>query len=250
MGKGKKPSLRRAKFAAAALLVASASACSVSVRAQDAGLWDQVVRKYARADGFAYADLKSDKTLRAKHRRFVKQLETMPEAAPLSMWLNAYNALVVKAVLEQYPIESVKDVAGFFDKKKHRVAGADRTLDDIENKVIRPRFKDATVHMALNCAARGCPKLHARAFREGSLRQTLDQLAREGVANRTHVRVENGKLLVSELFFWFASDFERDAGSVQEWLHRYDTSGRLSGIASDAPLGRIPYDWALNRLPD
>ena len=50
-----------------------------------------------------------------------------------AFWINAYNLLVINSVVRNSPIESPKDVAGFFDTRKHRAAGGQLTLNDIEN---------------------------------------------------------------------------------------------------------------------
>ena len=213
--------------------------------ALDSGPWDEVLRAHARRGGVDYEALKNDAAAMESLARFVSAVASMNESEPLSSWLNAYNALVVKSVVDHYPIRSVKDVDGFFDRIEHRVAGRSRTLDDIENRIIRPRFEDARVHVALNCGAVSCPPLHPRAFRQATVDRTLDRLARAWVRSARHVRVEDGTAAVNELFFWFAEDFERDAGSVRAWIARYGED-RLAGVPAGADLARIPYRWVLN----
>jgi len=235
--------LRRfASIAAIALAVALLVPSSAS--ALDSGPWDEVLRAHARRGGVDYAALKADAAAMAKLDAFLADVATMPESSNLADWLNAYNAIVVKSVIDAYPLRSVRSVDGFFDSKRHRVAGARRTLDDIENRIVRPRFRDARVHFALNCAAKSCPALHGRAFRQGSLERTLDRLVQRGVANRRHVRVADGELKVSEIFHWFSEDFERDGGSIRGWLESKGVD--LSSVPASAEVGRITYDWRLN----
>lgn len=212
--------------------------------ALDSGPWDEVLQAHARRGGVDYAALKADAAAMAKLDAFLASVATMPESSGLADWLNAYNAIVVKSVIDNYPLRTVRDVDGFFDSKRHRVAGARRTLDDIENRIVRPRFRDARVHFALNCAAKSCPALHGRAFRQGSLERTLDRLVERAVANRRHVRVSDGEVKVSEIFHWFHEDFERDGGSIRGWLERKGVD--LSSVPASAEVGRITYDWRLN----
>lgn len=227
--------------------VALLSLAAAPARALDASPWERVLVAHARGGGMDYDALAADARARADLDRFLASAATMPESEPLSSWLNVYNALVVKSVLAHRPIASVQRVPGFFDRERHRVAGRDRTLDELENQIVRPRFHDARVHFALNCGADSCPALHGHAFVESTLSATLDRLAKNAVASDTHVRVTNGRVEVSEIFFWFQADFERDAGSVLAWLRRYDERRRLAGVANGAALGRIPYRWALNQ---
>jgi hypothetical protein len=212
----------------------------------DTAPWERVLSLHAKADGFDYAGLRADEAGMADLARFVESVGAMDPEEPLASWLNAYNALVIHAIVTRPPVPSVRGVDGFFDTLRYRVAGRRRTLDDVENRVIRPRFRDARIHFALNCGARGCPVLHRHAFTTATLDATLDRLCRRALASQRHARIRDGVVHVSELFFWFAADFERDAGSVVAWLARYGGE-RLAALSADARLERIPYDWRLNQ---
>lgn len=217
---------------------------ATATAALDPAPLDAVLRKHVRNGRVDYRALKADADARAKLDAFLDAAAKMPESAPLASWLNVYNALVIQLVLERYPIGSVMDVPGFFEKLKRTVAGKPRSLDEIEHGVIRKRFADARVHMALNCGAVACPPLLARAFRDADLDQNLDALARAAVADPLHVKRQGGKLRVSALFFWFAEDFERDAGSVLGWIKRYGPPA-LAGLPDDTELVQREYDWKL-----
>jgi hypothetical protein len=193
-----------------------------------------------------YRALAADPAARAELRTFLDAVGTMREDEPLPAWLDAYNALVVAAVLERMPLESVMSVPGFFDRVTHRVAGRPRTLDEIEHRIIRERFRDARVHAALVCAARSCPALHGRAFGAAPLDPTLDRLAREWLASERHLVVEGSRIRASAILTWYRADFERDAGSVLAWIRRHAPE-RVQGVADGTPVGELPYDWALNQ---
>lgn len=217
--------------------------------AHDHAAYQRVLTAHANAGGMDYAALAADASARGDLDRYVASLATMPDASGLADWLNAYNAIVIQRVVRHWPIASVRDVPGFFDRTTVAVAGRERTLDDLENHVVRERFRDARVHVALNCGAVSCPPLPSRAFEQSSLSATLDRLARAAVANDTFVRVEGTRVSVSEIFFWFEADFRRDAGSTLAWLKRFDTRHRLDALPSGTTLERIPYRWAVNHRP-
>lgn len=206
---------------------------------------DKVLRAHVRGGRVDYAALKADKRAQKLLDAFLAAAATMPEGAPLSAWLNVYNAIVIKLVLERYPIASVMDVPDFFKALKVRVAGKPRSLDAIEHQVIRPRFKDARVHFALNCGAVSCPELHGRAFVEATLDANLDALARKAVNDSTHVALRDGKLLLSAIFFWFEEDFVREAGSVVAWIKRFGGQ-RYAQLPADTPRVKRDYDWSLS----
>lgn len=218
--------------------------------ALDVEPWDRVLRAHARGGGFDYAGLAADPRARADLDRFLASVAAMPEDEPLASWLNAYDAIVVSEIARRWPLASVRDVPGFFDRVTHRVAGRDRTLDDIEHRVIRARFPDARVHAALVCGARSCPALHPRALRERDLDATLDRLARAWLAEGAHLRVEGAgpggaRVRASAIFAWYRADFERDAGSVLGWIRRYAPQ-RLEGVPADAQVAELSYDWRVN----
>ncbi len=209
--------------------------------------YDQVLARYAKPSGFDYAGLAKDSTAKRKLAAYLKSAESMPEAAPLADWLNTYNALVVSSVLAKLPLASVMDDKGFFKSSRHQVAGQARTLDQIENEIVRPRFHDARVHFALNCAARSCPTLHGRAFRTQSLEATLDALTRAALKDPRHLRFTVKALELSALLFWFETDFVRDAGSVRAFVRKYVDAAVASHISDDLPITQLTYDWSLNR---
>jgi hypothetical protein len=217
-----------------------------TARAWEHASYQTVLNAHANRGGLDYAALRTNEISRSALNRFVESLDAMPDSAPLADWLNAYNAIVIKSVVERWPMSSVRDTPTFFTAARVRVAGRSMSLDTMENEIIRGRFNDARVHFALNCAAVSCPPLPPHAFEQSTLSATLDRLARAAVANDAFVRVEGRRVLVSELFFWFEADFRRDAGSVIAWLKRFDAGHRLDGVSSSVTLERIPYSWAVN----
>ena len=88
----------------------------------------------------------------------------------LSFYSNAYNLTVIKAVVLNYPLNSPQEVMGFFETQKHLIADRYMTLNQLENEIIRPQFKDPRIHFALNCAAQGCPPLFNEAFEPFSVK--------------------------------------------------------------------------------
>lgn len=210
-----------------------------------AGDWDAVLRTYARGGLFDYAAFSADPEAKARLARFIRSAANMRPEAGLASWLNVYNAVVVHDASERLPLSSVRDHDDFFSGARHRIAGQLRSLDAIENRLIRPRFKDARVHAALNCGARGCPPLHPRAFRAAHLGATLNRLAAGFIASRVHVH--RGELRVSKIFEWYRADFEASAGSLIAWIKRFDRRHRLDTLPPTAPIRFATYDWRLNQ---
>ncbi len=216
----------------------------------DSAPFNAVLMKHLKRGRIDYAGLHADTSATARLQGYVEAIAGMPENEPLSSWINTYNALVVHAVLERYPLASVKDAEGgdfrFFREIYYTVAGKKRSLDDIENGVIRPRFEDARIHVALNCGALSCPPLPPKAFEEATLDADLDQLAEVTVNDGHHLYIKDEKLVVNEIFKWFEPDFARDRGSLLKWIQAYSEDPAIDGLAADVAIEVYPYDWALS----
>ena len=173
-------------------------------------------------------------------------LEGLNRQGKLAFYLNAYNALVIKSVIHRMPLASVKGIKGFFDGARHKVAGKSLTLNDLENKIIRPRFKEPRIHFALVCAARSCPPLMSRAFTAKSVNRDLERLTRRFLNASTGVVIKDGKVAASQLFSWYAEDFVKAAGSVAAYLAKYRPGDAEALGAKGLKIAFLEYDWKLN----
>jgi len=175
-----------------------------------------------------------------------------PREAALAYWINLYNAATLNLVLQNYPVKSIKDIGGFmkspWSRKVARVAGKELTLDDIEHKIIRPRFKDARIHFALNCAAIGCPPLSNRAFAAETLEQQLEAACYAALNDPRWVEVTGREIRVSKIFDWYRKDFEEYSGSLREFIARYREKDRETILDETRKLTFKDYDWSLNKV--
>jgi hypothetical protein len=163
--------------------------------------------------------------------------------AKLAFYINAYNALVVQAILDQLPTSSVMKVDGFFKKTKYVVAGKKLTLDALENKIIRPKFKEPRIHFVLVCGAKSCPRLRRHAMTAKNLNRQLKKAAQEFVPKAT--QIEGDKVTTSQLFNWFKDDFVAAKGSVGAYLAEY-LPEHAETLKSTGSIAFSHYDWALN----
>jgi len=159
-----------------------------------------------------------------------------------AFYINAYNLLVIKGIIEKYPISSPMKIAGFFDAKKYTVAGEKLTLNDLEKKKLLKTTEDARLHFVLVCAAMSCPKIVNFAYRPGDLNKILNQRTTTAINDPGFIRVEAKKVLVSEIFNWYRGDFIKDSNSILDYLNQY----RNSTLNTDLKLGYYEYDWSLN----
>lgn len=160
----------------------------------------------------------------------------------MAFYINAYNLLTIQTIVEAYPVAGPLDIKGCFDAKKHSVAGVTITLNELENKYLRP---DARVHFCLVCAAKGCPKLQSNAFKPETVQEQMDAATKKALNDPQFLRADyaNKTVMVSKIFDWYKDDFIAQSGSVIAFINTYkDTK-----ISANSTLQYYDYDWSLNK---
>jgi len=216
--------------------------------------FDAVLRAYVNDGVVDYASIE-------KEGRFFRYIDFLGSANPdefaasaerLAFWINAYNALAIKGVLEGGSPSSLFGRIGYFKLSKHLLAGRDLSLYDLEHDIIIP-FEEPRVHFAIVCASQSCPKLRSEAYVASRLDEQLNESARAFINDVGRNRFEIGakKAKVSKIFDWFEEDFVRQSGSVQRFLSNYlddkEIAEQLSREAFRIEYQR--YDWGLNGIP-
>ena len=173
----------------------------------------------------------------------------------MALWINLYNALVIRQVLARFPLASIRPtIAGlpnwpaflaFFSRPVISVQGQPLSLDQIEHGLLRPRFGDPRLHFALVCAARGCPLLRPEAYCAERIAAQLEEDARRFLPNPLKLRFDPAcrTLYCSRIFQWYRRDFLAVAPSIAAYVgrHRSDLD-----LPADVRIAYLPYDWALN----
>ena len=120
-----------------------------------------------------------------------------------------------------------------------RVKLGDKTysLNQIENDIIRPRFKESRIHFAVNCAAKGCPPLRNEAYHPERLDRQLAEQTKRFMNDGRYTRVEGKTLTVSKIFDWYGKDF----ADVKAFV------GKYRDVPAGATLAFDDYDWSLNK---
>ncbi len=236
-------------FALSILLFAPASWASDVVSTNS---WNTLLHKYVNHHGRVdYAAWHKNKKDMARLDAYLAKVAKADPAkastkARLAFYIDAYNATVIDSILTKWPVKSVMKVDGFFKKAKHTIAGQTITLDDLENKIIRAKFKEPRVHFVLVCGAKSCPRLRRKALTEKNLDKTLDAAVREFVAHASSV--SGHTVTTSQIFNWFGADFKKNAGSVPAFMAKYAKGKTKKALSSGkAELKFSHYDWALNK---
>ncbi len=225
--------------------------------------WAMFLKKYLVVDaaGVNLVDYGAvtavDRTLLAD---FIQEMAETPVSRlrreeQKAYWINLYNALTLKVILDHYPVDSIRDIdisPGFFSdgpwgKKLLSIEGREVSLNDIEHRILRPVFKDNRIHYALNCASIGCPQLQPVPFTAQNMNALLNQAGREFVNDPRGVKIESGRLIVSSIYTWFEQDFGKNEQEVITHVRSFADKGLDRQLENFDSIDRDQYDWNLNR---
>ena len=209
--------------------------------------WNNLAKKYVTATGKVnYKGMKAEiNTISTylKHLQHTAPKGDWSKNEKLAYWINLYNASTVYLIASNYPTSSITKLNGGKPWDKKFVKSGDKTysLNDIENNIVRPRFKDPRIHAALNCAAVSCPKMMNEAFLPSKLSAQLDKQAKAWINDSGRNKLTNNKVNVSQIFDWYKVDFKA-GGGVVAFINKYATTK----VSNSAKISYLEYNWALN----
>jgi hypothetical protein len=240
----------------------------------DHGVFTRVLERVVQIPRVDYALLKEE---RAGLDRYVDALSATDPGAleaasreeQLAFWINAYNACMLRLVVDHYPIEaggvglfgavrnrvagypdnSVWQIRDVFSRNHCPVAGRDRSQDEIEHEIIRPRFEEPRIHFAVNCAALSCPVLWPDAYTADALEDQLDRAVRHLIRNPDHFLLEGtspATLTLNKVLDWYAEDFNGTEGLKTFFADYLQGSARERVLAPTTQVRFFEYDWTLN----
>ncbi len=194
-----------------------------------------------------YQVLKENGKLEAAYRQLssfpVKNLSNKEE---LAFYINTYNILALKMVIDHWPLDGIKDVGNLLSpvwgKPAGSIDGKTVSLDDIENKILRP-MGEPRIHFAIVCASVSCPDLRNTPYTASKLNAQLDEQVQKFLANTDKgLRISKDSIQTSRIFDWFRKDF-KPAGGVEAFIRRYRADLPELPLKND-----INYDWDVNGI--
>lgn len=239
-----------------------------SVKQVDHGAWQDILTAYLRVHSsginkFDYASLKAnakDTSKLAKYLDYLQELDprTCSRAEQKAYWINFYNALTVKVVVDAFPVDSIRNICGDraagsecsgpWNEVRARVVGQGLTLDNIENDILRPIWKDNLIHYGLSCASYSCPDLIGTAFTAKNTKALLDTGARKYVNDKRGVDfMEDDFIIISSIYDWYVEDFGNNKQGVIKHLARYADKELAERLKNFNGAVDYEYDWRLNR---
>ncbi len=221
--------------------------------------WDKILTDYTRpaADGVNRVDYNGIKTKAAGElKAYLTALQSIQISEyardeQFAYWVNLYNAATVQVIVDNYPLESIRDIGllgqGPWKDKFLTVQGKKLSLDDIEHGILRPIWKDVRIHYAVNCASIGCPNLALKAYRAATLEPMLEDAARAYINHSRGFTTVKGKLVASNIFEWYQSDWGTET-DVLAHARKYATPQTAAALKDAVAIDSYDYDWRLNDI--
>ncbi|BAO76045.1 DUF547 domain-containing protein [Winogradskyella sp. PG-2] len=221
-----------------------------SVSAQDLDTFfsktNTFLGEYVKNGKVAYSKINEDQSTLNELLKIADgiSVETSDAKNYQAFWINVYNISVIKGIIDNYPTKSPLDNSGFFDKTTYNLGGKKITLNDIEHKLLRAKFKDARFHFVLVCGAIGCPPLISNAYLPGTLETQLETQTKLAL-NGSFLKVNTKKKRVqaSEIMKWYKEDFTMNGMSEIDFINIY----RTEKISEKFKLSYFSYNWSVNK---
>jgi len=240
-------------------IITTLQSCKVKDYASDSkpidhGMWDKLTKKHVTQEG--YVDYEGFIADSVQVKEYLALLgnnhpndEFWSRDERLAYWINAYNAFTVKLIMDNYPLESIKDIKNgipfvntVWDIQFIEIEERTYDLNNIEHGIIRPKFEEPRIHFAVNCASVSCPRLRNEAYTAEKLDDQLTDQAETFLADESKNKISADKLQLSKLFTWYGGDFTKDGQEVVDYVRKYTDQN----INDDAEIEYIDYDWKLN----
>lgn len=231
------------------------SLCMQNGHAQNSNhkLWNELLSKHVSETGwvnyrgFTFDSLKLNIYLNLLSKR--PPQTNWKKEDKIAYWINAYNAFTIQLMIRNPGIQSIREIGGNFpfvnstwDIKFITLGGIQFDLNEIEHGILRRKFKDPRIHMALVCASVSCPALLNQAFTALRLGEQLDLCAKKFLADTSRNIISLEQLRLSRIFEWYFRDFNGKKGIIS-FIQTY---GPVKNLDPKRKIDYLDYDWSLN----
>lgn len=235
---------------------------------------DNLHKEFTKVLGLNVKNGKVDYKNLCADKRFESYLQLLSSTDPslfksdiekLAFWINAYNAFTLKIVCDNYPVESIVDIGSgglvvghvlgttVWDDEFITINKKKYSLNDIEHKIIREKFKEPRIHFALVCASISCPPLRNEAFTADNLNEQLNNQAKNFLNDNSKniFDLKNRRAKISKVLDWYGDDFAANDEELLKYLSKYlpqKVSDDLKNHTEKWKIDYLDYDWNLNEL--
>lgn len=244
----------------AEVYVGRRSAGTVSLQDIDHSAWHRLLQTWVDDDGFVdYRGWHADSSSRQALKEYLVHLSagTTESAtsteAKLAFWINAYNAVTIHGILQEYPTTSIRNhtprLVGYNIWKHLQlyVDGTPYSLNQIEHQILR-KMGEPQIHFAIVCASISCPRLLNEAYTPNHVRVQLDRNSEDFFRRRRNFDYSDGRFRLSAILDWFGKDFGSTKAerlqAIAEWLPTDEA--RQAAASGQGEISYLDYNWKLN----
>lgn len=178
----------------------------------------------------------------------------------LAFWINVYNAYTLKIICDNYPLKSItelstsgKEKTSIWDKQLVIVNNKKLSLNDIENKIIRKKYKDLRIHFALVCAAISCPELRNEPYTSANLYEQLNDQGKKFFVNssKNNFDLRSKTAYLSRILDWYRNDFGKNNSEIFLSISEFLPEKVAAEIKNSNDKWNIKfknYNWSLNEI--
>ncbi len=211
--------------------------------APDHSVWDQILILNVTDDGKVnYEGVMKDSPLFYKYFRSLSEnppTDQWTREEKLAYWINAYNSIAVKMIIDNYPVKNINELHDPWNQKFFRIKDKRYSLDDIEHTILR-KFNEPRIHFLINCASFSSPKLMNRAYTALNIEEAMEKCTRDFINDPARNTIKPNHVQISQIFEWYKDDFNK--GDVVAFINQY-SNVKINKIPKN---GYKPYDWTLN----
>lgn len=214
--------------------------------------WTELLKKHVDQNSWVnYAGMTKDSH---QLNKYLSTLSKNPPSGSWSTdevkayWINAYNAFTVQLMIRNPNVKSIKEIGGkipfinsSWDIKFIKIGKETYDLNNIEHGILRKKYDDPRLHMALVCASKSCPVLRNEAYDANKLNAQLDEQCRIFLNDQERNKVHPDRAYLSKIFSWYSSDFNGKKG-LRSFVNKYSATE----ITSRTKIEYLDYDWGIN----
>lgn len=164
-----------------------------------------------------------------------------------AFWINVYNLLVIKSVIDHYPVSSVHEIPGFFSEKRFIMNGNLLSLNDLEKTYLLEEFKDPRIHFLLCKGKSGSPPLSSEAYNPEILSSQVNDRVLAVLQDSVYLKIDKaGNIQLADWFEEYKSDFQLNASTLATFISKY----RPEVIANDSLIRYYVTSPRLNEEVD
>ena len=230
----------------------------ITINGQTHKIFTDVLQKYVAGGLVDYKGLKTDQ----KFETYLNQLSNtepsqLSDKEELAFWINTYNAFTIKIIIDNYPLKGINNIKfgekSVWDENFILINKMKYSLNEIENKILRLKFKEPRFHFAIVCASISCPVLRSEAYEADKLNKQLQEQAIEFLRdkNRNDFDLKNKKADLSKIFDWFGEDFGKSDKEILKYVSTFLSEAVRADINQNLNSWSISYrkyDWNLNKI--